>query len=222
MERKRGCGWRKVGKLYLVGRYIEIACDRLPLPLTHCPTCGAGIYFTRSMTEINPLKLFGEHQQCSDYRHPCMVCDPGDEVAYIMMVGDRPYPTPEHFMQEARIQGVSKCIPFIPKKMVLGKTPFFLAHKKGSIIKEPVTVRQAEKILEQAEGEAPRLIDDGQKYNLGIFAAFMPKRVEKICWKSEYTKENIERSKKRGIKLVPVPDGDTKHAPIKRFKKEED
>jgi len=56
-ESKRGCGYRKVGGLYLVGDGIFVPCDRLPYLLETCPVCGHGIHFTRSMTEINPLKL---------------------------------------------------------------------------------------------------------------------------------------------------------------------
>lgn len=31
-ETKRGCGYRKVGGMYLVGDYIRVPCDRLPFP----------------------------------------------------------------------------------------------------------------------------------------------------------------------------------------------
>jgi len=47
---------------------------------------------------------------------------------------------------------------------------------------------------------------------LGIFCAFIPRRVEKLVWDSEYTPENIEKHKKRGIDLIPVPSGDKDHA----------
>ena len=228
-ETKRGCGYRKVGGLYLVGNYIAVECDRLPYALHSCPVCGAGIHFTRSMTEINPLNLFGTHDEqvpvfqdnpevagyvtkvnCYDTYRPCFMCDPTGEPAFIMMVGEKHYPTPEHFMEEARTQGISKRIPFKPRKLELGKTILYLAHNKACIVKEPVAVQQALEILGD-KTEPPKLLDDGQKHHLGIFSAFIPQKIEKLCWQSEYTDENIAKHKKQGIDLIPVPDGDKDH-----------
>jgi len=161
------------------------------------------------MTEINPSTLFGQHEDCKDIYRPCWLCDPDDEVAFIMMVGEKHYPTPAHFMQEAQTQGISKRIPFKPRKLELGKTVLYLAHNKACLVKEPVAVQQALGILEE---KMPQLIDDGHKHHLGIFSAFIPQRIEKLCWESEYTQENIEKHQKQGIDLVPIPDGDTDHA----------
>jgi hypothetical protein len=100
-ETKRHCGYRKVGALYLVGNYIPVSCDRLPLEVGHCPVCGSGIHFTRSMAEINPYRLWGVHKPCFDsHSHFCNVCQPPIDVAFIMMVGERYY-SPESFLQEA-------------------------------------------------------------------------------------------------------------------------
>lgn len=210
-EAKRGCGYRKVGGVYLVGNYISIPCDRLPLPLHSCPVCGGGIHFSRSLIEINPQKLIGMHEDCDDRFRPCFLCDPKDEIAFIMMVGEKYYPTPEHFMQEGRLQGISKRIPFIPRKLELGKTIFYLAHNKACIVKELVAVQQAMSILEESQSMSPKLLEDENKHHLGIFTAFIPQRIEKICWQSEYTPENIEKHQKKGIDLVSVPDGDIDH-----------
>lgn len=195
-----------------MGEYISVTCDRLPFPLGVCPVCGHGIKFTRSMTEINPAQLFGDHEYCADKYHPCFVCDPEDTLAYIMMVGERHYPTPEHFMQEARIQGISKRIPFIPKNMELGKTVLYLAHNKACIVQEPAVIREAEKIYAET---TKQLFEDSNHYNLGIFTAFIPKRIEKIYWQSEIdnmSDKDKEKLKKRGITPVGVPDGDRDHA----------
>jgi len=43
IKAKRGCGYRKIGGLYLVGNYIPVACDRLPMPIGACPVCGQGL-----------------------------------------------------------------------------------------------------------------------------------------------------------------------------------
>lgn len=99
-EAIRGCGYRKIGGLYLCGEYISVPCDRLPYPLDICPTCGGGIKVSRGFTKINPLRLFGYHdyadrddnsgifiQHCHDKVRPCFMCDPRDEPAFIMGVG---------------------------------------------------------------------------------------------------------------------------------------
>jgi len=39
---------------------------------------------------------------------------------------------------------------------------------------------------------------------LNEMVVFVLGRIERFCWQSEYTQENIEKHKKRGIELVPV------------------
>lgn len=229
-EQKRGCGYRKVGGIYLVGSYISISCDRLPFPLKSCPVCGAGMHFTRAMTEINPLKLFGTHDtqvpvfkdnpdvagtitkvNCFDKFRPCYVCDPSNEPAYLMMVGEKFYPTPEHFMNEAMAQGISKRIPFIPKNFKVGRTIIYLAHNKACVVKEPVAVQQAMQILKEQQ---PRMIDTSEKEtkSLGIFSAFIPQRIEMPVWESELTDDKRKDLMQRGITPIPLKDGDKDHS----------
>jgi len=210
-ESKRGCGYRKVGGLYMVGEYISVSCDRLPLRLEACPVCGAGIHFTRSMTEINPHRLLGSHDGtlieliddqplttiCKDRFRPCHVCDPPDAVAFVMMVGEKYY-TPESFMEEARTLGVSKRIPFIPKKLKLGETIVYLAHPKACLVKEVPVLQQAMAIVDGSDKDngQPRLLEaekiDGA---LGIFCVFIPQRIEKLVWESEVEGEQGEQYK---------------------------
>ena len=215
VEARRGCGWRHVGKLYLVGEGFFTACDRLPYPVGICPVCGAGIPLTRGTIEINPLKLFGYHQPCSD-RVPDVMCYPRDEVAYIMTVGAKYYPTPKEFAREAFEMGVSKAIPAIPKKLELGKTVIFLCHPKAIEVQAPSVIQQAMAIADAASNPQQSLFPleaaNKPSYKAGIFMTFVPQKVEKLCWQSEYTPENVEKHKKRGIELVPVPDGDKDHA----------
>lgn len=239
-EQKRGCGYRKVGGLYMVGEYISVPCDRLPLHLEACPVCGAGIHFTRSMTEINPFRLFGNHDGegavlayepipgedyvdegavCQDKIRPCHVCDPPDAVAFIMMVGEKYY-TPESFMEEAGKMGVSKKIPFIPKKLKLGETIVYLAHPKACLVKEVPVLQEHMAIKfvgsDKDNGQHRLLEAEKEDKALGIFCAFIPKRIEKLVWGSELEGEQGEKLKesleKRGITPVPIPDGDADHA----------
>jgi hypothetical protein len=53
IEHKRGCGYRKPGGMYLVSLGIGRDCGKLPIPLTVCPCCGAGIKFSRGFTWIS-------------------------------------------------------------------------------------------------------------------------------------------------------------------------
>lgn len=208
VEARRGCGFRKVNALYLCGDYIPTECDRLPLKLEACPVCGAGVHFTRSMTSINPYKLFGEHStrdtDCIDTVRPCHVCDPPDATAYVMMVGVKHYPEPQDFAREALSMGVSKRIPFIPKNLELGKTILYLAHPRAVTVTIPPD--------EQDDTGPPRLLDAEKNGKaLGIFLAFIPQRVEMPIWEKELTPKKRKELEKRGITPIPITDGDKDH-----------
>lgn len=212
IEAKRGCGYRKVGALYLCGEYIHVPCDRLPLPLTTCPVCGQGIKVSRGFTQINPYRLWHIHQDCRDRFRPCHACDPPDEPAYIMGVGAKYY-TPESFLDEAQHMGISKRIPFIPKGLELGRTVLYLAHPKAVEVKQPAILQQAMSILEESKTNQPKLLEvEKIERALGIFCAFIPKRIEQLVWQHELTDEKCKELDKRGITPIPVPDGDIDHA----------
>lgn len=225
-EAIRGCGYRHVGGLYLCGKYISIPCDRLPYPLATCPTCGGGIKVSRGFTKINPYRLWGRHdysswdknsgiyiQRCFDKIRPCFICDPRDEVAFIMGVGEKYYKNPGDFLEEAHQLGISKRIPFIPKELELGKTIVYLAHPKACQVKESAALQQAMAIVSGGNTKQPRLVEtEKTEYKLGIFTAFIPQRVEKLIWDKDATPEELEKLEKRGITPVIVKDGDPDHA----------
>jgi len=218
-EERRGCGYRKVGGLYLCGEYISVPCDRLPYPLDICPVCGGGIKVSRGFTKINPLRLFGYHQPCADKIRPCFMCDPKDEPAFIMGVGERYYKTPGDFQEEAHRLGVSKRIPskegrpLTPKELELGKTIVYLAHPKACQVRESAGLQEAMAIVGKEETNQPRLMESEKvEYKLGIFSAFIPQRVEKLIWEHNATPEELEKLKKRGITPVVINDGDLDHA----------
>jgi hypothetical protein len=187
-ESKRGCGFRRIGGLYLVGDYVSFPCDKLPFPLTVCPVCGHGVKVGLGMTMVNPLKLFGKHHNCDDKIRPYIVCDPKDEVSYIMRVGEKFYKTPEDFIQEGIRLGISKRIGQIPRNFKLGKTVIYLAFIKPE------------------DEIAPRMLEvEKQRRVMGIFSSFIPQRIEKIFWQStldEMPKRELSRLKKRGITPV--------------------
>lgn len=193
----------------MCGGGIWVECDRLPFPIGSCPVCGQGIHFARAFTEINPLALFREHYGCQDDFIPCKMCQPKSDLAYIMMVGARYY-TPASFIREAFEQGVSKRIPFMPKKLKLGETVIYLAHPKVQIPDDRPTGNEIpEKEAQFRLLEAER---KGEK-RLAIFAAFTPQRVEKLIWDSEATPKELKDLEKRGITPVAIPDGDPDHQP---------
>ena len=208
----RGCGYRHVGGLYLCGNYISVPCDRLPYPLDICPVCGGGIKVSRAFTKINALRLFGYHEPCSDQHPGCFVCEPKDQTAFIMGVGERYYKTPADFSMEANRLGISKRIPHIPKELILGQTVVYLAHPKACQIQQAVAVQQAMAIVEGYQTKRPKLLESARvERRQGIFSAFIPQRVEKLIWEKDATGEEIEKLGKRGITPVVIKDGNTDH-----------
>ena len=183
VEQKRGCGYRKVGGLYLCGSGIPMACDRLPFPIEYCPVCGAGIKFTRGFTWIDWDKFAGQHKDCKDKHLMCYLCVPNvhPQPYGLLWVGEAYY-SPVSFIEEALEMGVSKRIPFIPKELKLGVTVILFAHKKVT-------------------DEKP-----------GVFYAFKPTAIEMPIWESELTEEKREELSKRGIVPVVIPDGDLDHS----------
>ena len=209
-EQKRGCGWRKVSGVYLVGDYIPVSCDRLPVPLKVCPCCGSGVKVGLGMTKINPFKLLGNHRYCADKVQPCWVCQPNEEPAYVMRVGEKWYPKVSDFLNEGIRMGFSKRIHQIPRDFILGKTVVYLAHINACVENEPTEVQTELKV--NPTEVAPRLLEATKvKRVMGIFTAFIPQRIEKIYWQSaldEMPKSERKRLEKRGITPVPVPDKD--------------
>src|SRR3990172_83641 len=155
VEAVRGCGYRKVGGLYLAGSYLSSLCCRLPAPIENCQSCGAGVKFSRGIQWIEPKVVFRTPAQCVRWSvsvpktgqtvihlqiPEVKNATPGCSLAFIeestekvalMWAGEQHYPTPEDFSLEAANLGVSKRIAALPKGLVVGKTRVLLAHKKG-------------------------------------------------------------------------------------------
>lgn len=184
IEKERGCGFRKKGGLYLVGGRFGSPCGKLPIPLTVCPCCNQGIKQSRgfSWITIGMLKAEG-----SCHVPSCGTCPlnlPAETQVGLMWIGEKFYPTPDHFTREGNVQGISKRLAQIPKDLEVGKTWVMLAHPKA--IRIP-----------KKEGEAT------DTFQAGIFQAFIPERVEYIV-KGDESQEELERLVKRGITLIDV------------------
>jgi hypothetical protein len=172
-EEARGCGFRKASKdgvgIYLIGTGEGEPCERLPFPLEVCPACGGGIKPSRGFTWINPTLLFApEAEPCcdvtvllGDHSHStCFMCTPEHVGAQagLLWVGEEHYPSPAHFMSEARRMGISRKIGALPRGFVAGETVIYLAHRK-------VKVR----------------FEDGKPVGVpGVFYAFRPIRVDLV------------------------------------------
>lgn len=215
LEPRRGCGYRYIGKLYLIGIGMGKVCHRLPLKLPEvCPCCGEGIKFHRGFQWINPQRIFGSCPDCtSKLKDGVPLCDPDCPICYppekvgLMWVGERYYPRTFDFTMEAEKMGISKAIATIPKGLEIGKTWIFLAHKKAVV--EMVTDKNT-------------LTGYRDEYVPGIFYAFRPVRIEMLIKESDATEENLEKLKKRGITPVIVPDDwekMTKEAKVKERRK---
>lgn len=212
-EAKRGCGYRRVGGLYLCGSYERVFCDRLPYLLDVCPVCNGGIKVSRGFTLINPLALFGHHEGCKEKIVFCPMCYPLGRAAYIMGVGEAYYPTPLDFMDEADKLGVSKRIPhtWLPKELVVGKTVIYLAHPKACMMKVTHS-QQRMPLIPPSEAAQPRFIESEEVIPaMGIFTVFIPQRIEQLLWKSQATPEVVKGLKDRGITPVLIKDGDKDH-----------
>lgn len=197
IEQARGCGYRKVGGLYLVGGGVGMTCDRLPYEIVNCPVCGGGLKFSRGFTWLDWVKYAGEHIECrcpkKDTINACPVCWPirYEQPYGLLWIGEKFY-SPTNFIKEALQMGVSRRIPAIPKNLKLGETWILCAHKHIIPFKN-----------EKNE-------DD---FKPAVFYVFRPTAVELLIWERGATPEKLEELTKKGITPIVIPDGDKEHDP---------
>jgi hypothetical protein len=200
VEPRRGCGYRKIGGLYLVCPPGGMECDRLPHALTVCPVCSCGIKQTRGFTWIDVGRLFGgPHAQTAKKgvsgcycESSCPLCSGNIGRGGLLWIGEAFYPTPTAFKIEANRLGISRRITALPRDFALGETWILLGHPKAA----PNPDR---------DPEAPA-------YLPGIFMAFRPTAVEKILAESDRSDtDKIANLEKAGVTPVFVPDNDKDH-----------
>lgn len=211
VESRRGCGYRKIGGLYLVGGYSGKACDRIPIPLEVCPTCSQGIKQARGWTWIDIAGLtHGIHKGCKD-DFPCPLCmeTAGMGRAGLLWVGEKFYKTPARFTAEARAMGVSRRISTIPRGFEIGKTWVLMAHP----LQIACTKCDGTGRLPNRETLDYEKCDgcDGKGGKPAIFYVFRPSAIEKILPESQRDSNEAEALQKRGITPVYVPDTDPDH-----------
>jgi hypothetical protein len=209
IEAKRGCGYRKVGGLYMMGGKLAAPCCKLPLLLHTRPagavltmvplhrsriaTTQAGFKQVRGYVWVDPRPML-EAVSCNvEGGFLCSLALPESlaDRTVLMWIGTAFYPTPADFTREAASLGVSRRIQAVPKGFVLGEHSVFLAHPK---------VRQ---------GVDP---DNAEAWTAGIFAFFKPTSIDKIVTETQSRDtEEMERLTKAGITAVVVPDDDKDH-----------
>lgn len=192
IEPIRGCGYRKVGGLYLVSEGRGRSCSRLPAPLLTCPTCSHGFKQSRGFTWVDAQVLLNELLPAC-MGTSCEGCPMADiesigQHAGLLWVGKQYYPTPRHFLAEAVRHGISRRVPAVPKDFVVGEHWIILAH--------------------------PEVFPGKDKMQPGMFYMFKPTHIETIVTES-FAEDNdaMNKLRKRGLTPVIVPDGDPDHDP---------
>jgi hypothetical protein len=233
VEARRGCGYRKIGGIYLETDPGEaFACGRLPIPLRPCPLCGQHPRFTRGLRQLRPKNVLHAAPACGhEGTRRCLLC-PFNRVAQedtvgLLWVGARFY-TPASFIEEAVRQGISKRVSAIPRWFKVGVHWVFLAHEQA-ITTICDTCKGAGELPVQTGDAAtdPALLEScescesqGILYAPGVFYAFRPRRVVKIV-STKTPASDIGRLKEQGFEVRIVPHDDPDHQPS-RHRGEED
>lgn len=222
-ESERGCGFRQTWGLYLVSEPgLQMACDGLPIHLDPCGCCGFAPRKNENIQQLQSeyiiqaeLKKHNadpgagiENCHCPAGQF-CPICYAAPHTVFGLMFVGTSYYTPESFLKEAKMMGISKRIPEIPGWLVLGETWVLLAHSETPDVS-----------LEELKAEKMHMKDP--KRVPAIFYAFKPLRVEMPVWKGDLTAEQILKLEKRGITPVlldPTPENKKRHKQAKGMEK---
>jgi len=208
-DQMRGCGKRKAGGLYIVTEPGHMApCGKLPIVFEHCPCCGSGIYPTRSYQHID-LDRFLEGKVCDRVDQgvarvdPCIGCPLHTNIGkvYLLWIGEKFYPTPDGWMEEARRLGVSRRMHQIPRGLKLGESWIAVAHRKA--VRQPCPECGKDGFQLAAEQDCGTCDGTGLIDKSAIFHLFQPTAIEYIC-KGTETEQELDALVKRGIKPIRV------------------
>jgi len=190
-ETERGCGWRKPGGFYLVGGYAISSCCKLPLPLGVCPCCGEGMRFSRAPRWLAEPERLWAGKECQKPGGVtggglCPLAE-GRKLgpSLLIWVGERFYPTPDAFISEGLVRGISRRLYHLPKGFTIGETWVLLAHRRAIPAPPPKF------------GEAP-----GEP-GAGLFGVFRPTAIEYVV-RDDDPVERLEALANQGITLVRI------------------
>jgi hypothetical protein len=188
IEPRRGCGYRKIGGLYMCAPSPNLSCCRFPFKLHICPTCNQGIKQSRAPQWFNPAPFMLEqcqfYQPMCPHRHGWLA----GERALLIWIGEKYYGSPDHFLDEAKRMGISRRIKSIPRGFVLGETKVFFAHPHCTFT----------------------TADGGVEYGPGCFGMVIPTRFELIVTDKPTPKQK-KRLEDERIFPVEVPANDPDH-----------
>lgn len=194
-ERKRGCGFRKIGGLYLVTDGPGYPCPVLPYALDVCPVCSAGVKFCRGWTWLSRSFFVLPTDVCQKCRLDgfCGLTDKATDKLGLLWVGKSHYGSTGEFDAEAEEMGISRRIKAIPKGFKLGSTWVALAHIEA--VRKSVDKDLVLPGVERFEN-AP-----------GVFRVFKPARIEFIVTKKMLRDPAVlAKIEKTGVTPVVVPD----------------
>lgn len=191
VERKRGCGYRKPGGIYLISGGVPAPCGKLPVELNVCPVCHGGIKPARGWTWIDPRPFIPDGPCRLDdikaetsFCQTCPLHNP-PEKAGLVWIGEQHYSSPLDWLVEAKTMGVSRRIPAIPIDFVVGETLVMVAHRKTPL------------------GPPKALAVDDSLVGPAIFSVFTPNRIEYVV-KGDESSEDIDKLIERGLTPVHV------------------
>lgn len=220
VEPRRGCGYRKVGGLYLVSGSESRECGRLPVPLTVCPVCSAGIKQTRGWTWVDAAHILGAGPCDLDYEtvSSCDTCPLSGSViasigrAGLLWIGEKFYPTTAEFTTEAAKLGISRRISAIPRGFKVRETWVLFGHPKGADCAD--CDGRGEDLTEPTDGVPKCRTCKGTGRVPGVFRLFRPTAIEKIITESmasALSSAEVRQLSEQGISIVIVPDDDPDH-----------
>jgi hypothetical protein len=228
VEARRGCGYRKVGGLYLVGSGLGHGCDRLPIPLEICQCCGQGIKQTRGWTWVDIAGIVGGDHfdvQCKHCTTSKILHDgPGSRKVGLYC------PDTDTFY-EPKGCGCGQGCPLCHNVKAMGKggllwigTQFYSTieefeyeAKQQGISRRIMTVPRGFELgktwllLAHPRGVIKPTGDLTAKYVPAIFRVWKPERIERIFTESQRDSEEVKKDIERGITPVFVPDNDKDH-----------
>lgn len=209
VEGKRGCGFRKIGGLYMVGEYVSVPCDRLPFILDVCPCCGGGVKQTRGTTWIQPLDLFeGDHPTRRYWHNPetgkdelmasygcecltknpnCPLCFPSEVFKYFEDDGVTEVLHGKALLLWIGAQHYPTPQDFMKEGIQMGFSRRVTSIPRGfKLGKTWVFMAHPKAALDNGNDNARALDDKDPEYKAGIITAFIPQRFERIVKQSEY------------------------------------
>lgn len=217
-EAKRGCGYRKVGGLYIVDAGSGMPCCKMPIPLTVCPCCSAGIKQTRGWTWLDAAKMFPA-TPCSAGAIERVACPAANPAVMgkvgLLWIGESFYPRPVDFLNEAANLGISRRLSKVPRAYKAGETWVLFAHPKAIqtphevyedagawSVKRPEGASRAKvehgdttrETKEEAERLAATLDLEDPAYLPGIIRICRPRGFEKIVKQSDYDRALADKA----------------------------